>query len=123
MNTDKIREQLDYGLILMDDETLGRLREARSNALVHYKVHKPAWSIALAGHGLNLPHHPKVGVWLPAAALVIGICAIIYWGTVNHDAQNNDANDVDAALLADDLPVPAYMDSKFFESWLNRSQQ
>ncbi len=121
MNTDKIRENLNYGLNLIDEKTLDRLQSARSGALAHYKARKPAWSVALAGHGFYHPH-PKVGVWLPATALVLGICAIICWGTIN-DVQNNDPNDDDAALLADDLPVPAYTDPKLFDSWLNRSQQ
>lgn len=123
MNTDKIRENLDYGLNMIDAETLNRLQQARSDALSHYPAHKPVWSAALAGRGISPARHPKIGVWLPLAALVLGVCAIIYWGTITHGTQNSDANDVDAALLADELPVPAYTDQKFFDAWLNHSQQ
>lgn len=117
MNTDRIRESLDYGLGMMDESTLDGLRNARYQALSHYKAH----AIALEGHGTFHFHHP-IGIWLPVAAFILGICAMLYWGSVT-DAPPPDANDVDAALLADDLPVPAYTDQRFFDSWVKHSQQ
>ena len=118
MNTDKIREYLDSSLDTIDGKMLEDLESARQNALSRYE----AYELALEGGGaLHLPH-PKIGVWLPMAAFVLGVCAILYWGTAR-EAPPPDSTDVDAALLADDLPVPAYTDQKFFDSWLNRSQQ
>ncbi len=118
MNTGKIREYLDYGLDEIEGETLDRLEEAREQALARYRMH--TYSVEIAGHGISHSFHPRLGVWLPAAALIFGICAILYWG--NTAQKNVDQTDEDTALLADDLPVPAYTDQKFFDSWLKRSQ-
>ena len=117
MNTDKIREHLDSSLDTIDGKTLEDLKSARQNALSRYEAHE----LVLEGHGTFHFRHPKIGVWLPMAAFVLGVCAILYWGTAREAPP--DSTDIDAALLADDLPVPAYTDQKFFDSWLNRSQQ
>ena len=117
MDTEEIRKNLNLGLEMIDDKTLDELRSARNHALSHYHSH----ALAVEGHGAFHFHSPRIGIWLPVAALVLGICAILYWGTVT-DAPAPDANDVDAALLADDLPVPAYTDQKFFDSWIKRSE-
>jgi hypothetical protein len=50
-----------------------------------------------------------------AALLALGITA--YWQDRLHDAD-----DVDAFLLASDLPVQAFID-KDFEAWLKGSQR
>ena len=118
MNTDKIREYLDSSLDTIDGKTLEDLKSARQNALSRYEAHE----LVLEGHGALHFRHPRIGVWLPTAAFVLGVCAILYWGTAR-EAPPPDSTDIDAALLADDLPVPAYTDQKFFDSWLNRSQQ
>ncbi len=116
MNNEKIRESLDLGLEMIDEKTLAELREARYLALSRVEVH----ALTTGGHSFFLSH-PRLGVWLPVTALILGICAILYWGSIK-DAPAPDANDVDAALLADDLPVPAYTDQKFFDSWVKPSQ-
>lgn len=118
MNTEKIRTYLDAGLDKIDDATLEDLEAARQNALSRYSAH----ALAFDGQAALHVHHPRIGVWLPAAALVLGLCAILYWGAARKDVQPVDPND-DAALLADELPVPAYTDQKFFDSWLKRSDQ
>lgn len=116
MNTEKVVENLDLGLGMIDEKTLEALQGARYHALSHYKAH----SFALAGYGVF--HHSRIGIWVPVIALILGICAILYWGTIR-ETPAPDTSDVDAALLADDLPVPAYTDQKFFDSWLKHSQQ
>ena len=116
MNTEEIRTYLDAGLEKIDGETLEGLKNARMNALARCSAH----ALALEGHG-TLLHQHRIGVWLPAIALALGLCAILYWGAVRQDVQPVDSNDIDAALLADELPVPAYTDQKFFDSWLKHS--
>ena len=116
MNSEKIRPYLDAGLEKIDERTLEDLKTARNVALSRYSAH----ALAIEGHGLFHFHHTRIGIWLPTAALILGLCAILYWGTARNDPQPLDAND-DAALLSDDLPVPAYTDQKFFDSWLKHS--
>ncbi len=118
MNSEKIKAYLDAGLERIDEKTLEDLQAARKNALSRYSAH----ALAIEGHGLFHFHHPRISVWLPTAALILGLCAILYWGTMKNESPAPDAND-DAALLSDDLPVPAYTDQKFFDSWLKRSDR
>lgn len=120
MNSEKVRTYLDSGLEKIDEKTLEDLKTARNNALSRYSAH----ALAIEGHGLFHFHHPRIGIWLPTAALILGLCAILYWGAMKNENQPLplDAND-DAALLSDDLPVPAYTDQKFFDSWLKHSNR
>ena len=47
------------------------------------------------------------------------LLALGYWQYL--EQQGADLGDIDAALLADDLPVNAYLDHRF-DAWLKRSE-
>lgn len=66
---------------------------------------------ALLGRG-GAPWSLRLGALLPLVVLVLGLVAIDQW---HSRAQINAAADVDAALLADDLPPSAYDDPGFAE--------
>jgi hypothetical protein len=53
---------------------------------------------------------PRWVFWLPMLAVAIGICLI---EMAHQDSQVSAAADVDAQLLADDLPPNAYIDAGF----------
>jgi hypothetical protein len=102
-----------------------RLRFARQQALLKAQsVRQPlraaarqiAWSPALAGvpGGLGSPMSwwQRVASVLPLLMLVAGLIAIDRWA--DHE-QVLAAADIDAALLADDLPPEAYADPGFAE--------
>lgn len=119
MNTDdinlayKIRHALNENLDSLPASTTERLAEARARALARKKPEptrkqKRGW--------LNLdalfsgPALSRLGVAVPLLALVIGM-----GGVYQHEQQQRIAAlaDIDAAVLADELPLTAYLDTGF----------
>jgi hypothetical protein len=96
-----------------------RLRFARERAVARAAVARTAASTpvgitasgaALLGAGSGW--WVKVASVLPLLALVVGLILIQRWQTT---AQISVAAEVDAALLADDVPPTAYRDAGFIE--------
>jgi hypothetical protein len=54
---------------------------------------------------------------MAGALLVLGLIGVSYWRT-----QSNDIADIDAGLLACELPINAYLDSDF-DAWLKRTSR
>ena len=114
----KIKENLNFGLGRLDADISQRLETARKQALEAF-VPTPAHAMQWAGgHGgrTHGKHHPMR--WLSLVMLLAALGGVYYWQLVTQ--QEDD--DVDAALLGDDLPVKAYLDHGFQE-WLDRSSQ
>lgn len=98
-----------------------RLRFAREKALVHARAAHTAAAAPQVGvtrAGAAILGWAGTGWWtrvasvLPVFALVGGLVLIQHW----HDrTQISVAAEVDAALLADDLPPKAYSDVGFVE--------
>jgi len=113
----RVRHYLDAGTEAMDRETARKLHGAREIALAH--VSAKSAPLGLAGFG----HHSVEWLW-PALRSVIallvvalGVAATSYWDSVQQAAENEE---VDTALLADELPIDAYLD-RGFDAWLKRS--
>lgn len=112
INTDSIKQLLNRSAAHIDDSTLESLHTARARAL---EVHRPqqqapvlAW---LNHHGLWLGNHsqhrnPQWMLALLFAACLFG--GIIYMQNINE--HEHDHSDIDIAILADDLPVDAYVE-------------
>ena len=117
----KITRHLDEGANSLNQETLNKLKSARQEALSHYHAHQPAFRLAGLGHSTHSHGHGMHGFrfWLPAIALIMALAGVLYW---QETQQNSDVDDVDAALLAGDLPIHAYLD-KDFHAWLESSSQ
>ncbi|MEO1768059.1 DUF3619 family protein [Thiobacter aerophilum] len=116
----RIREHLNFGACHLDRKVLTRLEAARRQALAGLAVepaHEHAWQWATAGHGRH-GSHPTLRRWLPLAMLLALLAGALYWQQTFHTPDE----DVDAALLADDLPLDAYLDHGF-QAWLERSSQ
>ncbi|MBQ5949101.1 DUF3619 family protein [Massilia sp. ST3] len=120
MNTDdinlayKIRHALNEQLDAMPASTTDRLAQARARAMARKKPHAPqqavrtGWfdfGVLLSGQALS-----RVAVAVPLLALVIGM-----GGVYQHEQQQKLAElaDIDAAVLADELPLTAYLDTGF----------
>ena len=98
-----------------------RLRFAREKALDRARASRAAETTpalgatrggaALLGRG-GARWWVKVASVLPAFALIAGLVLIQHWQT---KAQISVAAEIDAALLADDLPPNAYSDAGFAE--------
>lgn len=114
----KIRQVLNQG-IRLDEKTLGRLRLARECALRRQLVERPvaglAWAEGLVGSFGGFTGF-SFRLVLPMAVLVGGLLAINGWQQTLRIAE---AEEIDALLLTDELPLDAYLD-KGFETWLKK---
>lgn len=127
MNTDdinlayKVRHALNEQLDALPASTTDRLAAARAAALARKKPHvevlpftRPAsgWRAAWAGFGnvVSGPAMSRLAIAVPVLALVIGM-----GGMYQHEQQQQIAElaDIDAAMLADELPLTAYLDPGF----------
>lgn len=118
----KLRQALNEGARLEGPKGAAiaeRLRAARERALdARRSAREPAlaWAGAGAGGIAGSVGGFSLRVLLPAALLVAGLAAI-YSGQQEQRAA--DAEELDAQLLTDDLPIDAYLD-RGFEAWLKK---
>lgn len=118
----RIASRLDDGLTAIDAGALDRLREIREGALGRQRT-APGFAWAWAGTvGQMLPGLRNLNARhiLTAGILLLSLAAAGYWQTQNQ--KIDELADVDAGLLAGDLPIDAYLD-KGLDSWLTRSPQ
>lgn len=111
---------LDQGARNLEPSIAERLRAARERALQHQPV--AIASIAIVGAGgtaVHLGHnddkHP-LRTLFAILALLLGVTLAYYWNGLDQAAENEE---IDSALLADDLPPNAYLD-KGFQAWLDK---
>ncbi|MDO8892674.1 MAG: DUF3619 family protein [Sulfurimicrobium sp.] len=119
----KITQHLNYGTNQLDRSVLEDLRSARQRALAAHAHPQQVFGMAVAGHGdVHSGHHghghhsPRF--WIPLVVLLLGLLIAYNWSEINGD----DPDDVDATLLAGELPINAYLDSDF-KSWLDQSSR
>ena len=112
----RVRQTLNFGLKDIPPAASRRLEAARHLALARQKQAAP--QLVPAGTGvLSL----RTGVYTPyfkqalaVIALLLGMWISFYWHSVQYVTE---LEDVDSALLTDDLPPDAFLDNDFFE-WL-----
>jgi hypothetical protein len=121
----KISQHLNYGANQLDRSVLVRLQSARLQALELHAKPRHAFGLTLAGaagsghdHGHGEGRHYSLRFWLSLAALLVGLLIAANWQAMDGDPLD----DVDATLLAADLPVHAYLDSDF-DTWLEQSSR
>jgi len=119
----KLRQALNHGADNLDRATRNKLQSARQHALAHQKA--TLTGLSLAGVGQSIGHFAS-DVLLPQArmvaallALAIGVTCTYYWNSFQQAAENEV---IDSALLADDLPINAYLDHGF-RAWLEHPSQ
>lgn len=122
----RLREHLNYGLGHLDPDILAGLERARLRALAaHARVHVPepvpaeAWSGAHGGQRrpFGRPWGRPWLVLLMALALAAGA---LYWRQAFNGEGEED--NPDAAILAGELPLDAYIDHGF-HAWLERASE
>ena len=113
----KARQILNQGLDTLDRGVADRLHQARQVALNSQRV--PVRGLRLAGIGQSVEHafFSNARILLAAIALGIGATGTYYW---NAFEQARESEDIDSALLADELPPSAYLD-RGFHAWLERA--
>jgi hypothetical protein len=112
-----VRQMLTQGADAIDAPTLARLHEARTRALAHSAATVRGLRLAGAGHFINdtLLRHGRMTA--AVLTLLAGAALTSYW---NNYVQADDNEEIDSALLADDLPIGAYLDPGF-HAWLERN--
>ena len=114
----KIKQELNYSLGQLDARVAERLKQARERALDAFAVQDVKVSpYAFAGHQGQANHSQAPRRWLPFAMVVIAFVGAMYW-----QQQMSHDEDVDAALLASDIPLNVFTDHDF-HSWLDNSTQ
>lgn len=104
------------------------LQAARELALSRYALN-PAQRLSTSGWATNDGYLSRFGgrftgfrgyqFWFPVLALVLALSALLTWQVQQHTAEQNE---IDAALLAGDLPVDAYINNDF-NQWVRHSLQ
>lgn len=112
----RIRQALNHGLKDIPPSASRRLEAARHLALAKQKQAKPQLSLAGVGsHTFDFGGtHRYLKQILSVVALLLGMWLSFYWHSIQYVTE---LQDVDSALLADDLPPEAFLDNDFFE-WL-----
>ena len=115
----QICRTLDRGTQGVDPEITERLRAARERALAG-RVFAQETVIVGTGRAALLiggdeESHP-FRMLLAILALLVGVGTAYYW---NAFAQATENEEIDSALLADELPPNAYLD-KGFQAWLEK---
>jgi hypothetical protein len=113
----QVRQALNEGTPL-DARTLERLRAARLAALEHRR-RAAAQQPAFAGNGVDRAAAPlrfSRTLLVPLLLLALGL-AFLY--SAQQTRQVAETVELDTQLLADELPIDAYLD-KGFEAWLKK---
>ncbi len=115
--SEKLRPWLDRSAREVGDLQAVRLKAARLRALEAYQEPR-LWGILPAGMAARVSAHPAIWhglVWLPVAALVtfFGMKAL---------APAPDLGELDAQILASEVPLEALVDKDFGE-WLKNAQR
>ncbi len=108
------RRDIDERLRVAREQALGRARETRRSVAAPDVVSTGGGTVALGGPGRSSgsPWWLRLSSLLPLAVLLAGLLMIDRHYT---QSQIEAAAEVDAALLADDLPPEAYRDPGFAE--------
>lgn len=111
---------LDRGMHEFDPVIAERLRAAREQALaLQTTAVEPTTILGAGGTALQLGgddgRHPFRTLFA-ILALLIGVCIAYYWNGFDQASENEE---IDSALLADDLPPAAYLD-RGFQAWLEK---
>lgn len=116
----KLGQALDRSTDDLDRGIRDKLQTARQCALDHQKkVAVAGLSLAGVGHFTSDVLLPQARMLATLSALVLGVVGTYYWNNFQQAAENEE---IDSALLTDDLPINAYLD-RGFRAWLEHSSQ
>ena len=108
----QIKQALNEGARQLDGEKLARLKAARQAAVAAHVEARPLAGLALATGGVSQQAGwmRLLGNLVPLAVLLAGLISISLYHSHQRAA---DLTEIDAAVLADDLPLNAYLDKGF----------
>lgn len=115
----RIKQELDQASHELPPAVRARLQAARRLALDR----RPATvgALSLAGIGRLMEH--RVREWLAPVSIAAVLSVMVIAGSQLTAAQRAmEMEEIDSALLSDDLPIDAYLD-RGFVTWLKRDSQ
>jgi len=113
----KARQVLNLGLDTIDRNVGARLHEARQKALARQRVSVRTLSLAGVGQDIEFAFFAHARTLLAILALTVGATGTYYW---NAFEQAREYEEIDSALLTDELPPSAYLD-RGFHAWLEHA--
>lgn len=113
----KTRQILNHGLESLDEKVVGRLHQARQSALDNQRAAVRGFRLAGIGQSVEFTILPGARTLLAVVALMVGATGTHYW---NAFQQAQEFEEIDSALLADELPPSAYLD-RGFHAWLEHA--
>ena len=113
----KARQVLNQGVDNLDRDVAGRLHDARQSALRSQRVSVGGLRMAGLGHTVEFAFLANARSLIAAMALIVGATGTYYW---NAFEQAQEYEEIDSALLADELPPSAYLD-RGFQAWLEHA--
>jgi hypothetical protein len=113
----RARQILNQGLDGLDVKVTGRLHQARQLALNCQRVPVKGLRLSGIGHSVEFAFFSHARSLLAVMALTIGATGNYYW---NAYEQAQEYEEIDSALLSDELPPSAYLD-RGFHAWLERA--
>ena len=113
----KIAQLLNRSLDDIEQHTLNRLQSARRASLE--KNYRVVETLVTAGdsptiRGENSSYFNAKNL-ISLVTLLLVLAGVSYWQTLQYGDENEE---IDIMLLADDLPVNAYLDNEF-DVWLD----
>lgn len=112
----KVARLLNHSLDNIDQSTLSRLQSGRKASIENYRECE---MLATAGDSpaISKPHSPYLNIKniLPLVTLLLILVSYTYWQSFQYSDENDE---IDILLLADDLPINAYLDNEF-DVWLD----
>ncbi len=115
----KISQALNQSTDKLGPDIQARLLAARQEALAHQKTRLTGLSLAGVGHFTSDVLLPQTRKLVALIALAVGVVGTYYWNSFQQAAENEE---IDSALLSDELPINAYLDHGF-SAWLEHSSQ
>jgi len=110
----RVRQHLNSSAHALPPTVTARLRQSRQTALNRQKVAVRGLSFAGIGQALSEHIMPRGRTAVSVLLVVVAVLGVGYLGELQRTA---DLEEVDSALLADDLPIDAYLDSGF-DAWV-----
>lgn len=118
----QVCQLLDKSVGDLDPAIAERLRAARWRAIERQSLAEPVGEVSIVGAGGTAFRHGgsrSLRILVGMCALLIGMGSVYYWNGFDQ-AQVNE--EIDIALLSDDLPPKAYLDPGF-QAWISHYAQ
>lgn len=115
----KIARTLDWGADQLDAAKLKKLHAAREQALNAYRAPVNVFGlVTVSGSMLDISKLVRKPLFLlPIAAVFVAVATLVWMPS---DENYDDVGELDAKLLAGELPIDAFLD-KDFATWVQES--